>query len=636
MRISKTRAAESQASKGRRWALLSALVVLLVAVLSAAYLGWPSARPRGRAIAVGGEPIALINAFQRQGPASLAEQLADKVDANQDDWETEVLNETAQDQFAEIGRFIEHPEEIDLQRIAPLVTDDFACQVLRPAKLVEILADDNLVVRRPLAESAPDEGDLSAAYRRAEGLVEALQHLAEALDKGQDRRVKFKLFRIEKAKHFFSTRSFFEASARTDDEGVQLNAIWHCRWRIPEMGTSERPRLEWISIEQFEEVVVRAKRGQLFVDCTEAVLGANDSYRTQVLPGLDQWVQRMDNTTGMSIFGYHGVTVGDVNGDGREDIYVCDSGGLPNRLYVQQPNGTLTDVSAEAGVDFLDHSTSSLLIDLDNDGDQDLAVVMRNRLLISANDGSGRFTPRGRFNVVSSPRSICAADYDGDGDLDIYLCGYSAGYDRKLLPAPLPYHDAHNGGRNTLLRNDGNFVFFDATAESGLDTNNSRFSFAAAWEDYDNDGDLDLYVANDFGRNNLYRNEGGHFTDVAAEFQIEDIASGMSVSWGDYNRDGWMDVYVANMFSAAGSRVTYQRRFGADKADQTVADTRRMARGNSLFANRGGYFDDVSVEAGVTMGRWAWASNFADINNDGWLDLVVANGFITTQDTGDL
>lgn len=201
----------------------------------------------------------------------------------------------------------------------------------------------------------------------------------------------------------------------------------------------------------------------------------------------------------------------------------------------------------------------------------------------------------------------------------------------------MPYHDANNGRANVFLRNEGDGKFSDITRESGLDVNNRRYSFAASWEDYDNDGDLDLYVANDFGRNNLYRNDAGSFVDVAAEAGVEDISAGMSVSWGDYNNDGWMDLYVANMFSSAGNRVTYQRRFKSAADALTTSQFRRHARGNSLFENAGdGTFRDVSVQANVTMGRWAWGSNFIDINNDSYEDLVVANGFITHEDTGDL
>ena len=162
-------------------------------------------------------------------------------------------------------------------------------------------------------------------------------------------------------------------------------------------------------------------------------------------------------------------------------------------------------------------------------------------------------------------------------------------------------------------------------------------------EDYDNDGDLDLCVANDFGRNNLYQNTNGpesgspFFKDVAAEAGVEDISSGMSADWADYDNDGWMDLYVGNMFSAAGNRITYQRNFRPGEDATKLSQMRRMARGNSLFRNTGdGKFSDVSVATNVTMGRWSWGSKFADLNNDGWEDLVIGNGFVTNRNPDDL
>ena len=111
----------------------------------------------------------------------------------------------------------------------------------------------------------------------------------------------------------------------------------------------------------------------------------------------------------------------------------------------------------------------------------------------------------------------------------------------------------------------------------------------------------------------------------------------MSVSFGDYNRDGWMDLYVGNMFSAAGNRVTFQRQFGQAHRRDELPDIQRMARGNTLFANAGDQtFHDVSLVSGAMMGRWAWASRFADLNNDGWDDLVVTNGFLTNSKSRDL
>ena len=172
----------------------------------------------------------------------------------------------------------------------------------------------------------------------------------------------------------------------------------------------------------------------------------------------------------------------------------------------------------------------------------------------------------------------------------------------------------------------------------GLDSNNRRWSFAAAWEDFDQDGDIDLAVANDFGRNNLYRNDGGSFVDMAAEAGVEDMAAGMSVAWGDYNRDGLSDLYVGNMYSSAGRRISYQRRFAGARAADSLTGIQRMARGNSLFARRaeGAVFEDVSLDAGVELGRWAWSSGFVDFNQDGWEDIVVANGYMTNTRTKDL
>jgi hypothetical protein len=114
------------------------------------------------------------------------------------------------------------------------------------------------------------------------------------------------------------------------------------------------------------------------------------------------------------------------------------------------------------------------------------------------------------------------------------------------------------------------------------------------------------------------------------------MSGGMSVDWGDWNRDGRMDVYVGNMYSAAGNRIMYQRRFASSHGKQTN-DLRRMARGNTLFtSSENGHFQDSSEEQRVAMGRWAWGSKFADLNNDGWSDLVVANGYISNRRNDDL
>jgi hypothetical protein len=150
-------------------------------------------------------------------------------------------------------------------------------------------------------------------------------------------------------------------------------------------------------------------------------------------------------------------------------------------------------------------------------------------------------------------------------------------------------------------------------------------------------------VANDFGRNNLFlqsRQDGKpQFRDATEAAGLSEGAFGMSAATGDLNRDGWPDIHLGAMFSSAGSRITSQHRFRPDLPEDVRGRFRRLARGNTLFLNQAdpaGRFRDVSVPAGITVGRWSWASLFADIDSDSWPDLLVANGFVTGAIPDDL
>ncbi|MCA9216889.1 MAG: VCBS repeat-containing protein [Planctomycetales bacterium] len=442
----------------------------------------------------------------------------------------------------------------------------------------------------------------------------------------------FKVHRIEVDGTNIQTVVRFEFGVADGSRRAQQTSQLQCKLRLD--GANDI-KFESIDVTDLERIT----SSKLFADCTASVLQANESHSKQMLPGIPHWLSRIPKEF-LGQFGHHGMAVGDVNGDGLDDLYVCDAGGLPNRLYVQQPDGTLVDRSKESGVNYLDDSVGVLFVDLDNDGDQDLVVGTDPFLRICNNDGDGTFTLARSIEVETDSFSITSADFDQDGLLDLYICGYDVRKDSpndRGLPFPIPYHDANNGGKNVLLRNVGDFQFADVTVQVGLDEHNSRFSMAAAWNDVDNDGDVDLYVANDFGRNCLYVNDGGKFRDIAADANVEDHASGMSVSFADFDRDGQSDIYVGNMYSSAGNRVTFQRDFGTGVPDSTVAYLQRMARGNTLFSNQGnGKFSDVSVQQNVVMGRWAWSSIFADMTNSGWPDIVVVNGYITNEIKDDL
>ncbi len=594
----------------------------------------PAAATFSAIVLLGASPTAVAQdrraaaAAVETSPAFGPENFAAAVDPRADGWDSEALSEQAEAQLKRIaGWLVGGVAAVSLDALDEAVDETFETRGFVPDELSERYTGATFAV------SVGQPGRF--AYRGVEGFVDALLVLGGRLTGSGSPRADFKLFTIEGDAASFSTRSYFEASAPGAGGSRQLNAVWTTTWTVPPDGAGQ-PLLRTVEVSDYEET--SAAGGPLFVDVTEAAVGHNPSYREQLLQPPDAWLNRITKAAGYNKTGWQGVSVADVNGDGLEDIFLPEQGGLPNRLYLQNPNGTFDDRSAAAAVDYLERALAGLFVDLDNDGDPDLALSSRPAVLVLENDGDGGFA-RVRYIAGDIPdsNSLSAADYDGDGDLDLYVCAYRRAYDERGVASPVPYHDANNGGRNVLLRNDGGFRFVDATASAGLDRNNRRFSLAASWEDYDGDGDADLYVANDYGRNNLYRNDGGTFVDVAADAGVEDISSGMSVSWADYNRDGRMDVYVGNMFSAAGNRITYQRKFERDRQRAgPLAEVQRMARGNSLFAGTGGGFVDRSVQADVAMGRWSWSSVFADINNDGWEDLVVANGNLTQTLPDDL
>lgn len=342
------------------------------------------------------------------------------------------------------------------------------------------------------------------------------------------------------------------------------------------------------------------------------------------------------------------VAWGDYDGDGDQDLYVVNlgpGGGGQSNALLRNDGITFTDVSAEAGVADSGPGVAAVWGDMDNDGDLDLFVSNRpgNNALFR-NEGNGHFTNVAAQAGVTDPSGYgegsAWADIDGDGLLDLYVANYSSApgnQPNRLFQNQdgLHFSDvaaergvAHMGNGEGIawadFDNDGDMDLYIANANYGANVlfqqqadgtylnvaaqmhvlGGPGRSFGAAWGDYDNDGWLDLYVAQE-GTNKLYRNLGGtDFADVTAQAGVGGNAWSMGCAWGDFDSDGWLDLHVAN--ATVG---------GYDPADV-------------LYRNTGGTpitFANVTALCGVTNTLDARGNAWSDFDNDGDLDLYVVN-----------
>jgi enediyne biosynthesis protein E4 len=321
------------------------------------------------------------------------------------------------------------------------------------------------------------------------------------------------------------------------------------------------------------------------------------------------------------------VSITDFDDDGWQDLYVTNSAvGSHNALYRNRGDGTFEDVAAALGVADVNSRETGVSMgavwgDYDNDGFEDLFLYKWGRPELFHNDAGRGFTRATDGDGLPAWINANAAvwfDYDRDGRLDLFVGAfYPADVDLWNLPntrmMPESFEYAQNGGRNYLLHNRGDGTFDEVAEQVGLTT--TRWTLAAATADVDRDGDADLFVANDFGINELYLNDGGRsFREVGRAANVARTPkSGMNASFGDVLNRGQWSIYVTN-----------------------ISEPGVLIHGNDLWlpaADSGGVprYRNLAGTMGVELAGFAFGAQFGDLNNDGWLDLFVTNGFVSGE-----
>lgn len=328
-----------------------------------------------------------------------------------------------------------------------------------------------------------------------------------------------------------------------------------------------------------------------------------------------------------------GIAWGDYDNDGDDDLFLVAAGGpltepeetwAESMLFENRGDGTFSRVDSFPRTRIA--GMGAAWGDMDGDGWLDLAVSGYNSLLLFRNTTDGAEARR----LVRDPSfeslpgywaGVSWADFDADGDLDLYVCGYvkyteteSAGARTSIQSGTaVPYTlnpASYEPERNLLFRNDGAGEFTEQAMVWGVSNPEGR-SLAAIWHDFDADGRLDLYIANDISDNALLLNRGDTFEDVSLAAWVADYRGAMGLAVGDWNRDGDDDLFVTHWVAQ----------------ENALYDSRLLE--NLAAGNRQLTFADLAAPLGlgqIALHSVGWATEFADFDSDGWLDLVVANG----------
>ena len=355
---------------------------------------------------------------------------------------------------------------------------------------------------------------------------------------------------------------------------------------------------------------------------------------------------------GMIRHGPGGISAADYDNDGFYDLFIPD--GVASRLFHNLHDGRFADVTAAAGLAGLDGASVGVFGDYDNDGRRDLFVSRTfkpNQLFHNDGpDASGQIHFRDVTAQSGLGEDCCTtvaswADYDNDGDLDLYVGRYLD--PRQAIPTTFY---ARNGTKSQLYRNEGGGRFTNVTVEAGV--GDTGLCLGNAWGDYDDDGFPDLFVVNDFGRSTLFHNQGdGTFADVTVKAGALAYGAGMNASFADYDNDGRLDLYTTDIRSEHGwfAESPTVMRYMANSWRQGVWRTdmplyfqifrqsgfgfvkvfQEMASGNHLLRNKGdGTFEDVSWQTGANPLGWFWGAVFTDLDNDGRQDIYAADGWV--------